>query len=120
MDIQQEPYPSLQLQYAVLTIPISVLMFFQHERALKSRKNGNAPTKETKKSFVWQPWADKASQHLEVVAKLSEKKWQEIYEATQEVVASVDNNLDPAEDGENSDNNNASKLIQLSESEAEN
>lgn len=58
----------------------------------------------------WWLWADQASQHLKVVTKLSEKKWQEIYEATQEVVASLDNDLD---------NNNASKLIQISESEAE-
>ena len=52
MDIQPEPCPSLQLQYAILTIPISVLMFFQHEWALKLWKNGDAPTKQNKKTFV--------------------------------------------------------------------
>jgi len=53
------------------------------------------------------------------VTKLSKKKWQEIYEATQEVVASVDNDFDP-EDGENSDNDDPSELVQISdESEAE-
>ena len=117
MDIQQVPYPSLQPHSAVLTIPY--FSVFQHERALKLRKNSDAPTKETKKIFVWRLWAGRASQHLKVVTKLSEKKWQEIYEATQEVVASVDNDLDRVEDGENSDNDNPSKLIQISESEAE-
>ena len=82
IDIQQELYPSLQPQYAVWTVPISALMSFQHEWALKSREKGDAPTKETKKSFVWRPWADRASQHLKVVINLSEKKWQEIYKAT--------------------------------------
>lgn len=119
MDIQQEPYPFPQPQYAISTIPLSVLNFFQHERALKLWKNGDAPTKETKKSFVRRPWADRASQHLKVVIKLSEKKWQEIYEAAEEVVASVDNDFDAAEDGENSDNDDPSELIQISESEAE-
>jgi len=119
MGIQQVPYPSLQLQYTVLTIPLSVLMFFQHEQALKLWKNGDAPTKETKKSFIRRPWADWASQHLKVVTKLSEKKWQEIYKAMEEVVASVNNDFDPAKDGENSDNDDPSKLIQISESKAE-
>ena len=94
-------------------------MFFQHEQALKLWKNGDAPTKETKKSFVRRPWAARATQHLQVVTKLSKNKWQEIYEATQEVVASVDNYFDPAEDGENSDNDDPSELVQISESEAE-
>ena len=95
-------------------------MFFQHEQALKLRKNGNAPTKETNKNFVWQLWVDRAFQHLKVVTKLSGKEWHwEIYEATQEVVASVDNDLDQAEDGQNSNNDNPSKLIQISEFEAE-
>jgi hypothetical protein len=52
MDIQQELCLSPQPQYAVLNVPISVLTFFQHEQALKLWKNGDAPTKETKKSFV--------------------------------------------------------------------
>jgi hypothetical protein len=94
-------------------------MFFQHERALKLWKNGDAPTKETKKSFVRRPWAARTTQHLKVVTKLSERKWQEIYEATQQVVASVDNDFDPAEDGENSDNDDPSELVQISKSEAE-
>jgi len=89
------------------------------ERALKLWENGDAPTKETKKSFISRPWAAWATQHLKVVTKLSEKKWQEIYKATQEVVASVDNDFDPAEDGENSDNDDLSELIQISESEPE-
>ena len=118
MDIQQELCHSLQPQYAALTIHISVLMFFQHEWALKLWKNGDAPTKETKKSFVQWPWATWTTQHLKVMTRLSEKKWQEIYKATQEVVNSVDNNFDPAEDSENSDNNDPSELVQISESEA--
>jgi hypothetical protein len=53
------------------------------------------------------------------VTKLSKKKWQEIYEATQEVVASVNNDFDP-EDSKNSDNDDPSELVQISdESEAE-
>jgi len=87
-------------------------MFFQNKRALKLWQNGDAPTKETKKNFVRQPWAARATQHLKVVTKLSEKKWQEIYEATQEVVSSVDNDFGPAEDGENSDNDDPSELVQ--------
>ena len=119
MDIQQELCLSPQLQYAILTVPISVLTFFQHEQVLKLWKNGDISTKETKKSFVRRPWADRVTQHLKVVTKLSKKKWQEIYEATQEVIASVDNDFDP-EDGENSDNDDPSELVQISdESEAE-
>jgi hypothetical protein len=53
------------------------------------------------------------------VTTLSERKWKEIYEATQEVVAAVDNDFDPADDGNNSDNDDPSDLIQISESEAE-
>ena len=86
---------------------------------LKLWKNGVAPTKETKKSFVRRPWAARVTQHLKVVTKLSEKKWLEIHEATQEVVAAVDNDFDPAEDGNNSDIDDPSELVQISESEAE-
>jgi len=53
------------------------------------------------------------------MTKLSEKKWLEIHEATQEVVAAVDNDFDPAEDGNNSDIDDPSELVQISESEAE-
>ena len=119
MDIQRELCRSPQPQYATLTIHISVLMFFQHEWALKLWKNGDAPTKETKKSFIRRPWATRTTQHLKVrVTRLSEKKWQEIYKATQEVIDSVDNDFDPAEDGKNSDNDDPSELVQISESEA--
>ena len=113
MNIQQEPCPSLQLPYVILTIStISALIFCQHEWALKLWKNGDAPTKEAKKSFVQWPWAAQATQHL------SKNKWQEIYKATQEVVASVDNDFNLAEDGENSDNDDPSELVQISNSEA--
>ena len=53
------------------------------------------------------------------MSKLSEKKWQKIHETTQEVVATVDNDFDPAEDGNDSDTDDPSALIQISESEAE-
>jgi hypothetical protein len=47
------------------------------------------------------------------VTTLSERKWQEIHEAA------VDNDFDPADDGNNSDIDDPSELIQISESEAE-
>ena len=46
-----------------------------------------------------------------------ERKWQEIQEATQEVVTSVDNDFDPAEEGNHSDIDDPSEMVQISESE---
>jgi len=51
------------------------------------------------------------------VTTLSERKWQEIHDTTQEVVASIDNDFDPAEDGDNSDIDDPSEMVQISESE---
>jgi hypothetical protein len=48
------------------------------------------------------------------VTTLLERKWQEIHDTTQEVIASINNDFDPAEDGDIDD---LSEMVQISESE---
>ena len=62
----------------------------KHERALKLWRTGNAPTKETKTSFVCRPWAVRTAAHHKVIAKLSERVWKEIHDASLLAMGSVD------------------------------
>jgi hypothetical protein len=54
-----------------------LFFFFKHERALKLWRTGNAPTKDTKKSFIRNSWAIRTAAHLKVVStgKLSKRVW---------------------------------------------
>jgi hypothetical protein len=90
------------------------LIILKHERALKLWRTGNAPTKDTKTSFVRRPWAVRTAAHHKVIAKLSERVWGEIHDATL-AIGAVD--VDPtADDSEIEDPEN---LVQLSSSEGE-
>jgi hypothetical protein len=53
-------------------------------------RTGNAPTKDTKKSFVCKPWAIRTAVHFKVVTKLSEWVWGEIHEASLSAMSSLD------------------------------
>jgi hypothetical protein len=74
-----------------------LFVFFQHERALKLWRSGNAPTKDTKKSFVRKPWALRTAAHFKVVNKLSKRVWGEIHDASLLAMGSVDD-VDPTAD----------------------
>lgn len=91
------------------------VFFFKHERALKLWRTGNTPTKDTKKSFVRNPWAIRTSAHFKVVSKLSKRAWNEIQEASLLAMGSVDVDA-TADDSEIED---PEDLVQLSASEEE-
>ena len=78
-------------------------------------KTGNVPTKDTKKSFVRNPWAIRTSAHFKVVTKLSKRAWAEIHEASSSAMGSVDIDA-TADDSEIED---PEDLVQLSVSEDE-
>ena len=92
-----------------------MLIFFiiKHERALKLWRTGDAPIKESKKSFVRNPWATRTAAHYKVVSKLSERVWGEIHEASLAAMGSVDVEA-TADDSEIED---PEDLVQLSEDE---
>ena len=92
-------------------------MFFQHERALKLWRTGNAPTKDTKKSFVHNPWAVRTAAHLKVVGKLSKRVWAEINEASKLAIGMVDIDA-TADDSEIEDPEDVVQLSGSSEDEA--
>ncbi|KAF8154406.1 hypothetical protein B0H34DRAFT_799197 [Crassisporium funariophilum] len=81
-----------------------------HERALKLWQTGSAPTKETKTSFVRRPWAVRTAAHHRVIAKLSERVWNEIHDVSLLAIGSVDVDA-TADDSEIED---PEDLVQLS------
>jgi hypothetical protein len=66
------------------------MFILKHERALKLWRTGNAPTKDTKRSFVRNAWAARTAAHYKVIAKLSERVWHEIQEASTSAMESID------------------------------
>jgi len=56
---------------------------------------------------------------LGYLTEFSERKWQELHSAMQDIITFVDNNFNPAEDDDNSDMDDPSELVQISELEAE-
>ena len=86
------------------------LTILKHERALKLWRTGNAPTKETKTSFVRRPWAVRTAAHHKVIAKLSERVWGEIHEASS-AIGTVDVDATAADGSEIED---PEDLVQLS------
>jgi hypothetical protein len=81
---------AVSLNHIILYFFIADCHFFKHERALKLWRTGNAPTKDTKKSFVRKPWAIRTAVHFKVVTKLSKRVWAEIHEASLLAMASSD------------------------------
>jgi hypothetical protein len=79
-------------------------------------RTGDAPTKDTKKSFVRKPWGIRTAAHFKVVTKLSERVWAEIHEASLLAMGSVDVDA-TADDSEIEDH--PEDVVQLSESEDE-
>ena len=73
-------------------------------------RTGNAPTKETKTSFVRRPWAVQTAAHHKVIAKLSERVWKEIHDTSSLAMGSVDVDA-TADDSEIED---PKDLVQLS------
>ena len=82
----------------------------KHEQALKLWQAGNAPTKDTKTSFVHKPWAIWTVAHYKVVSQLSERVWHEIHEAFPLAIGSVDVDVT----GDDSDIEDPKDLLQLS------
>ena len=80
-------------------------------------QTGNAPTKDTKKSFVRNPWAVHTAAHLKVVGKLSKCVWAEINEASKLVIGTVDVDA-TADDSEIEDLEDVVQLSGSSEDEA--
>jgi hypothetical protein len=90
------------------TLPFLIIL--KHERALKLWRTGNAPTKDTKTSFVRRPWAVRTATHHKVIVKLSERVWGEIHDASSLAIGSVDVDA-TADDSEIED---PEDLVQLS------
>ncbi|KAF8951995.1 hypothetical protein BDZ97DRAFT_820868 [Flammula alnicola] len=84
-----------------------------HERALKLWRTGNAPSKDTKSSFVRRPWATRATSHFKVIAQLSERVWNDIHE-TASALGSVED-FDP--DADDSEMDEPAGMVQLSSSD---
>ncbi|KAF8154656.1 hypothetical protein B0H34DRAFT_852391 [Crassisporium funariophilum] len=53
-------------------------------------RTGNAPTKDTKRSFVCNAWAAQTAAHYKVICKLSERVWHEIHHASMSAIESID------------------------------
>ena len=61
---------------------LTTMFILKPERALKLWRTGNAPNKDTKRSFVRNAWAARTAAHYKVISKLSERVWHEIQEAS--------------------------------------
>jgi len=88
------------------------MFILKHERALKLWRTGNAPTKDTKRSFVCNTWAARTAAHYKVISKLSERVWHEIHHASMSAIESIDVDA-TADDSEVED---PEDIVQLSES----
>ena len=80
-------------------------------------QTGNAPTKDTKKSFVHNPWAVRTAVHLKVVGKLSKRVWAEIHKASKLAKDTVDIDA-TADDSKIEDPEDVVQLSRSSEDEA--
>lgn len=69
---------------------LTIIFILKHERALKLWRTGNAPTKNTKRSFVHNARAARTAAYYKVIAKLSELVWHEIHKASTAAIGSVD------------------------------
>ena len=80
-------------------------------------RTGNAPTKDTKKSFVRNPWAVRTAVHLKVVGKLSKCVWAKINKASNLAIGTVDIDA-TAYDSKIEDHEDVMQLSGSSEDEA--